>query len=115
MDWVGRVDSLLTQSSQFVQLALKKMANAHQTGEASIANQMGDLQMHNTPTEPRRRLTITPQEAAAELNISRSQLYIMLRRGELPSLKIGRRRVIIWDDLVAYVKSLRAKQRHHGK
>jgi excisionase family DNA binding protein len=61
-------------------------------------------------TEPRERLTITPNEAAAELNISRSQLYVLLRRGELPSIKIGRRRVILWGDLVAYVKSLRAKQ-----
>jgi excisionase family DNA binding protein len=68
--------------------------------------------MRNTssPTEPRGRLTITPSEAAAELNISRSQLYILLRRGELPSVKIGRRRVIVWDDLVAYLKSLRARQ-----
>jgi len=68
--------------------------------------------MRNTssPTEPRERLTITPSEAAAELNISRSQLYVLLRRGELPSVKIGRRRVIVWDDLVAYLKSLRAKQ-----
>jgi excisionase family DNA binding protein len=68
--------------------------------------------MRNTssPTEPRGRLTITPSEAAAELNISRSQLYILLRRGELPSVKIGRRRVILWDDLVAYLKRLRASQ-----
>jgi excisionase family DNA binding protein len=61
-------------------------------------------------TEQRERLTITPNEAAAELNISRSQLYVLLRRGELPSIQIGRRRVILWSDLVAYVKSLRAKQ-----
>jgi excisionase family DNA binding protein len=61
------------------------------------------------------RLTLTVPEAAAELNISRSQLYIMLRRGELPSIKIGRRRVVIRDDLVAYVKSLRSKKQRRGK
>jgi excisionase family DNA binding protein len=57
-----------------------------------------------------RKLTLSPAEAAAELNISRSQLYVLMNRGELPFVKIGRRRVILWADLFAYVKSLRAKQ-----
>jgi excisionase family DNA binding protein len=57
-----------------------------------------------------RKLTLSPAEAAAELNISRSQLYVLMNRGELPFVKIGRRRVIVWDDLVAYVNRLRAKQ-----
>jgi excisionase family DNA binding protein len=57
-----------------------------------------------------RKLTLSPADAAAELNVSRSQLYILMGRGELPFVKIGRRRVILWDDLVAYLKRLRASQ-----
>jgi|FaiFalDrversion2_1042247.scaffolds.fasta_scaffold15574_1 excisionase family DNA binding protein len=58
----------------------------------------------------RNRLTITPAQAAAELNISRSQVYVLMSRGELPSLKIGRRRIILWDDLIKYLQSLRDTQ-----
>jgi excisionase family DNA binding protein len=58
----------------------------------------------------RNRLTITPAQAAAELNISRSQVYVLMNRGELPSLKIGRRRIILWDDLIKYLQSLRDTQ-----
>jgi excisionase family DNA binding protein len=67
--------------------------------------------MYNPATrEETRKLTLSPADAAAELNISRSQLYVLMNRGELPFVKIGRRRVIVWDDLVAYVNRLRAKQ-----
>jgi excisionase family DNA binding protein len=41
------------------------------------------------------------------LNISRSQVYQLIKHGELPSVKIRRRRLILWDDLVKYVQSLR--------
>lgn len=38
------------------------------------------------------KLLLTPQEAADALRISRSTLYKLFQRGELPSLTIGRRR-----------------------
>jgi excisionase family DNA binding protein len=67
--------------------------------------------MYNPATrEETRKLTLSPADAAAQLNVSRSQLYILMGRGELPFVKIGRRRVILWDDLVAYLKRLRANQ-----
>ena len=68
--------------------------------------------MEHVPStaEIRNRLTITPAQAAAELNISRSQVYVLMSRGELPSLKIGRRRIILWDDLIKYLQSLRDTQ-----
>jgi excisionase family DNA binding protein len=86
------------------------MANARK-GAMSIAKLSGGSVMFNPAQRAEsRKLTLSPAEAAAELNVSRSQLYVLMRRGELPSVKIGRRRVILWDDLVAYLKSLRAKQ-----
>ena len=37
------------------------------------------------------RLTITVDEAAARLGLSRNGAYEAVRRGEIPSLRIGRR------------------------
>ena len=36
-----------------------------------------------------RPLLVTPERAARELSLSRSTLYLMLRRGELRGIKIG--------------------------
>ena len=40
------------------------------------------------------RLAYSPAEAAAELGISRAKLYQLLDDGTIPSLKLGRRRLI---------------------
>ncbi len=40
------------------------------------------------------RLTVTVEEAAAVLGISRAFAYLLVARNELPSLKLGRRVVI---------------------
>ena len=40
------------------------------------------------------RLTITVEEAAAHLGISRNSVYEAVRRGEIPSVRIGGRIVI---------------------
>ncbi len=40
------------------------------------------------------RLTVTVEEAAALLGISRAFAYLLVARNELPSLKLGRRVVI---------------------
>ena len=37
------------------------------------------------------RLTLTVEEAAAALGISRAGAYDAVRRGEIPSIRIGRR------------------------
>jgi excisionase family DNA binding protein len=36
------------------------------------------------------RLLLTPAEVAVRLGLSRSKVYRMIERGELPSLRIGR-------------------------
>ena len=40
------------------------------------------------------RLTISVEDAAAMLGISRAFAYDLVRRGEIPSLRLGRRVVI---------------------
>ena len=43
---------------------------------------------------PSRRLTISVEEAAAALGISRTLAYESIRRGDLPVIRIGRRLLI---------------------
>ena len=48
----------------------------------------------HTPAGPPTKLTYTVPEAAALLGISRSTAYECVRRGEIPSLTLGRRVLI---------------------
>jgi excisionase family DNA binding protein len=49
----------------------------------------------NTPQpDPPDRLTLTVDEAAYLLNISRGLAYELVARGELPAIRLGRRIVI---------------------
>ena len=50
-----------------------------------------------------------PEEAAELLTISRSQMFELIARGEIESVKIGRLRRIPHDALAAYVERLRAR------
>ncbi len=49
---------------------------------------------------------LTREQVAEELNISPTQAYALIRRGEIRSLKIGGRRIIRVgrDDLEAYIE-----------
>ena len=49
------------------------------------------------------KLLLTPQEAANALSINRSTLYLMLMRGEIPSITIGRARRIPVQALTAWI------------
>jgi excisionase family DNA binding protein len=42
-------------------------------------------------TQDPRRVTLTVEEAACELGISRSLAYEAVRQGEIPSIRVGRR------------------------
>jgi excisionase family DNA binding protein len=44
--------------------------------------------------QPAERQTLTVEEAARVLGISRSSAYEAVRRGELPTVRIGRRYVV---------------------
>jgi excisionase family DNA binding protein len=49
-------------------------------------------------------------DAAKRIGISRSGLYVLIQRGELPTAKIGNRRLIIDDDLRAYLARHRVER-----
>ncbi len=49
------------------------------------------------------RLTLSIEEAAALLGISRALAYDLVRRGELPQLRLGRRIVVPRKALEAFI------------
>lgn len=57
----------------------------------------------------RERLTLTVEEAAGVLGISRALAYELVARGELPSLRLGRRIVVPRRALVAMVEGAGAE------
>jgi excisionase family DNA binding protein len=57
------------------------------------------------PREP--RLLVTVEEAARRLSVGRSTVYACLRRGEIPSVRIGHLRRIAVSDLETVVGQLR--------
>jgi excisionase family DNA binding protein len=42
-------------------------------------------------------------DAAARIGISRSSLYLLISRGEIPIAKVGNRTLVLDDDLRAYL------------
>ena len=56
-------------------------------------------------------LLLTPEEAAEALRVGRTEVFNLLRRGEIESIVIGqRRRRIPVDALEAYVERIRRDQ-----
>lgn len=57
------------------------------------------------------RLTMTVQETAEALGISRNSAYQLVRQGEIPSVRLGRRLVIPKQALTAWLE--RQAERNH--
>lgn len=53
---------------------------------------------------------LTPEEAAGRLRIGRTFIYLLLREGVIPSVKIGRVRRVRVRDVDKYVESLLSEQ-----
>lgn len=56
------------------------------------------------------RLAYSPAEAAQALGISRARLYQLIEDGSIPSLKLGRRRLIRAEALVALLDRLERQE-----
>jgi excisionase family DNA binding protein len=54
------------------------------------------------------KLAFSAQEAAAAIGVGRTRFYEMLAESALKSRKMGRKRVILRDDLLAWLKGLPA-------
>jgi len=55
---------------------------------------------------PVEKLALSPAEAAGELGISRARLYQLLTDGTIPSVKLGRRRLVLRATLIAVLDRL---------
>ncbi len=53
-------------------------------------------------------LLLHPNEVCRRLSLPRTRVYELLRAGTLPSVRIGRTRLVATRDLVAFVEHLRA-------
>jgi Helix-turn-helix domain len=58
------------------------------------------------PPGPLAKIAYRVPEAALTSGLSRSSLYIWMKRGDLQYKKCGNRTLILHDDLVAFMKSL---------
>lgn len=54
------------------------------------------------------QLVYTVEEAATVLRIGRTMAFELIRQGQLGSLKIGHRRLVSRDDLLAFINERRA-------
>ena len=61
------------------------------------------------PTTAPTTLLLTPTEAATQLRISRSSLYVLLARGDLASIRVGGSRRIPAQALDDFVRALIAE------
>lgn len=60
--------------------------------------------MHNPSHSPgSNALAVSPAEAARLAGVSRSTLYVALKSGDLPSIKLGKRRLIRMTALEAWL------------
>lgn len=57
--------------------------------------------MSNTPAVP--QLSVSIEEAARSIGVARSTIYEIVSRGDLPSFKLGRRRMILMAELTAFI------------
>lgn len=48
-------------------------------------------------------LCVTPAEAAQQLNIGRTKMYRILKNGEIPSIRVGRKILIPTKELEAWL------------
>ena len=74
--------------------------------------------MRPRPTHRRARvhrpvspLALSLTDAAQALGIGSTKLGQLVASGELPTVSIGRRRLVLAEDLTAYVVALRKQQR----
>ncbi|MEZ1534840.1 helix-turn-helix domain-containing protein [Pseudomonas asiatica] len=52
------------------------------------------------------QLAISIDEAAKSIGVARSTIYEIVAHGELPSFKLGRRRMILMKELEAYINRM---------
>ena len=49
------------------------------------------------------KLLLTPEEAAYKVNLSRTKMFALISSKEIPSLKIGKKRLVSRNELESWV------------
>lgn len=62
-----------------------------------------------TQAQPIPTLAIGIEDAARSIGVARSAIYEIVARGEIPSFKLGRRRMILMRELDAYINRMAAE------
>lgn len=85
--------------------------------DASTTDQMDDIMVVKIRTGqqkdkgiPMEQALLRPEQAAETMNVSRTVIYELMRRGELDSVKIGRSRRIKPSAIVSYVERLHQEE-----
>lgn len=55
------------------------------------------------------RLMLSIDQSCTALNLSKSEVYLLMQSGDLPFVQIGRRRLISMDDLKSFVRRHRVE------
>jgi excisionase family DNA binding protein len=63
-------------------------------------------QIKSRPSAPIERSAYSVPEVLAKIGVGRDKLYALIRSGELPARKIGRRTLIVASDLEAFLANL---------
>ena len=66
--------------------------------------------MTETDETPRPRILLSVEDAAAQLALSRTRMYGLIKNGEIVSVRIGRLRRVPVESLAAYTARLIAEQ-----
>lgn len=84
-----------------------ELSNAAAAGLRELLEAIAD---GDAPVVVRRASTLTTQQAADMLNVSRPHVVKLIDRGDIPSHKVGVHRRVALDDLLAYRDRRRAEQ-----
>jgi excisionase family DNA binding protein len=101
---VEEIRSLVADALEGAAAALRGPARQRQLiGE--VADQEGGTSQHSE-TGQDQRLLVNVQEAAKLLGLGRTNVYALIGRGEIPTILIGRRRLISTAALADWVNGL---------
>lgn len=75
------------------------------SGDRLAQSSLGTSTITDSPATGELPLAVSPMGAARLAGVGRSTIYLAITSGELPSIKLGKRRLILVEALLAWLKS----------